>query len=383
MVYLTVPQAPAYHQISLEELLFPNENTRKPYVNYNVANTKTYELEEASDKALSHVDIDNLILILCQFNAATAHFREVDRSTLYRFYKIPKRSGGLRTISEPEPQLMEALRTLKTILEVNFGALYHTSAFAYVKKRSIVSALQRHQQNTSHWFAKFDIHDFFGSTTLEFVMSQLSMIFPFSEVCKNPVGYAALRDAIELGFLNGGLPQGTPLSPTLTNIMMIPVDFCINKALRAYEGVDFVYTRYADDFLVSSYTKFALKDVQRIIVDVLKQFNAPFALNTDKTRFGSNTGSGANWNLGLMLNAQNEITIGRSRKKNFKSSLTAYSRDKIDGRTWNLEDIQHVLGEYSFFRMVEKQNAESVVANIGERFGFDPIKSMRADLKFY
>lgn len=382
MVYLTVPQSPAYHQISIEELLFPDETTKKPYVNYNISNTKTYELDRINNRTLTKVDVEKLIRTLRWFNKTTADLRKGDREKRYTFYQVPKRSGGLRTISCPEQALMDALRRLKRILEVDFGALYHTCAFAYIKNRSIVSALQRHQQNSSHWFAKFDLHDFFGSTTLDFVMHQLSMIFPFSEVCKRKNGYAALREAIELGFLNGGLPQGTPLSPTLTNIMMIPIDFKISKALRNYNDADFVYTRYADDFLVSSYTKFALKDVENIIIDVLKQFKAPFTLNAEKTRFGSNTGSGANWNLGLMLNAENEITIGQRRKKNFKSSLIAYSRDKVNGRTWPLEDIQHTLGEFSFFKMVERQNAEDMVNNIAKRFGINAIKSMRADLKY-
>lgn len=232
MVYLTVKQSPAYHQISLEELMFPTENMKKPYVNYNVSNTKTYELKSVSQKTMDRVNVNALILRLCEFNARTKSLREVNRRDLYTFYKIPKRSGGLRTISVPEPNLMEALRELKLILELDFGALYHTCAFAYVKQRSVVSALQRHQSNESHWFAKFDLHDFFGSTTLDFVMQQLEMVFPFSEVCKNRIGKAALREAIELGFLDGGLPQGTPLSPTLTNIMMIPIDYKLAKALR-------------------------------------------------------------------------------------------------------------------------------------------------------
>ena len=147
---------------------------------------------------------------------------------------------------------MDALRRQKTMYEEDFHVLYHTSAFAYIKHRCTVDAVKRHQSNQSKWFAKLDLHDFFGSTTLDFVMSMFSMVFPFSEVVKIPEGKAQLRKALELAFLDGGLPQGTPISPLITNVMMIPVDFKLSKAFRDYDKQQFVYTRYADDFIISS-----------------------------------------------------------------------------------------------------------------------------------
>lgn len=382
MVYYTIRQSPAFHQISLEELLFPDENVKIPYMTYDPSSTKTYEVEKISEKALSKVDIASLVLKLCEFNASTKRLKEVERSELYTFYKIPKKSGGLRKISAPEPELMEALRKLKTILEHDFGALYHTSAFAYIEKRSIVSAMKKHQSNTSHWFAKFDLHDFFGSTTLDFAMKQLGMIFPFSEVCKSDVGKTALREAIELGFLDGGLPQGTPLSPTLTNILMIPIDYKLSKALRSFEDRRLIYTRYADDFIISGKDPFKWIEVQNLIVNTLAEFDAPFELNRKKSRYGSNTGSGANWNLGLMLNADNKITVGSKRKKVLKTTLTLYVKDKKRGIAWSIDDIQHILGEYSFLQMVEgRESARKFVNGIIDKVGLDPIKSMKEDLK--
>ena len=149
---------------------------------------------------------------------------------------------------------MEALRKLKIIFEEDFHALYHTSAFAYIKNRCTVDAVKRHQANESKWFGKFDLSNFFGNTTMDFVLQQFAMIFPFSEVMKTERGKSALRTALELAFLNGGLPQGTPISPTITNIMMIPIDFKLSNGFRNFNDQSFVYTRYADDFIVSSRT---------------------------------------------------------------------------------------------------------------------------------
>ena len=97
-----------------------------------------------------------------------------------------------------------------------------------------IDALKRHQRNNSRWFLKLDFSNFFGSTTHEFVLRQLSSIFPYSEIVKSERGREALSKALSLCFLNGVLPQGTPFSPTITNIMMIPIDHAIAKMCREH-----------------------------------------------------------------------------------------------------------------------------------------------------
>ena len=143
---------------------------------------------------------------------------------------------GYRRIDAPKYELSYALRQLKDIFEEKYNMLYHTSAFAYVKGRSTLDAVKRHQKNESKWFAKYDLSNFFGNTTVEFVVKMFSMIFPFSEIVKTDEGKNALETAISLCMLNGGLPQGTPISPMITNIMMIPVDFVLTKTLRDYNN---------------------------------------------------------------------------------------------------------------------------------------------------
>ena len=249
MVYITVKQSPMFHQMTLEELLFGNPTTTT-VLNTSDSNTRTYEVAAVSEHFLRKVDVDSLIRRLVNYNESTEELRGKDRHALYKSFCIPKKSGGLRHINAPVPELMDALRRQKTIYEENFHALYHTSAFAYIEKRSTIDAVKRHQANESKWFGKLDLHDFFGSTTLDFVMDMFSMVFPFSEVVRVPEGKEQLRKALELAFLDGGLPQGTPISPIITNIMMIPFDFKLTKALREFDGRQFVYTRYADDFII-------------------------------------------------------------------------------------------------------------------------------------
>lgn len=364
--------------MTLEELLF--QNYRAPAViNANETNTRTYELDFTSEHFAQKIDVGSLISKLARYNELTNELRGGKRHSLYDSFPIPKKSGGLRHINAPKPALMDALRRQKTMYEQDFHALYHTSAFAYIKRRCAIDAIKRHQANESKWFAKLDLHDFFGSTTLDFVMSMLSIIFPFSEVIKVPEGKAELSKALELAFLDGGLPQGTPISPLITNVMMIPVDFKLTKAFRDHGKQKFIYTRYADDFTISSKYDFDIHDVEKLVVDTLKSFGAPFSINTSKTRYGSS--AGRNWNLGVMLNKDNEITVGYKRKRQFQSMMYNYITDKRNGIEWPREDIMAMQGLYSYYRMVEQKAIDAIVCHTNEKLGVDIIRTIKEDLR--
>lgn len=378
MVYITVMQSPIYHQMTLEEFLF--QNFQAPTIlNTNVSNTRTYAYETVSEHFTNRIDTDALIRKLVRFNEQTEALRAQERSTLYETFHIPKKSGGLRRIDAPKPELMNALRNLKTIFEEDFHALYHTSAFAYVKNRCTVDAVKRHQKNNSKWFGKLDLHDFFGSTTLDYVIKMFSMVFPFSEIVKFPNGEAELRKALDLAFLNGDLPQGTPLSPLITNVMMIPVDYKLANAFRDFDKQRFIYTRYADDFIISSKVDFDVHRVEKLVVDTLHEFGAPFTINESKTRYGSS--AGRNWNLGVMLNKDNEITVGHKKKRQFQSMLYNYVTDKRKGISWPREDIQTMQGLHSYYRMVEPETIDAIVKHTNEKMETDVLRLIKDDLR--
>lgn len=363
-IYITAKLSPRFHQMTLDEFLCAEFQMPKP-ASTGVAGTKTYRAKSVSLKLLDSVNVGRLNYALYLFNEKHADLFQADRRSLYHTFYIPKKSGGMRRIDAPNKELMTALRELKLIFENEFHALYHTSAFAYVKKRSTLHAMQRHQKNESRWFAKLDLHNFFGSTTLPFVMQMLSMIFPFCEVIKDPVGKAELEKALSLAFLDGVLPQGTPISPLITNIMMIPVDFLLTKKLRSFEDQTYVYTRYADDFTISSRYNFDVKKIEELVVSVLQEFNAPFSINQTKTRYGSS--AGRNWNLGLMLTKDNQITVGHKRKAQLECMLHNFISDADAGTLWPVEEIQYVLGIYSYIHSIEPEATDRIIAYVNNK----------------
>lgn len=376
MPFITIKQNPIYYQMSLDDILDGTFDMSKMVVQ-NITNTRTTFREHFKSSFLEKFDFNAMANSLEIFNQRNSELFSADRKTLYHTFSIPKKSGGLRKINAPHKPLMDALRDLKGLLESMMPATHHTSAFAYVNGRCTVDAVKRHQQNESKWFAKLDFSDFFGSTTEEFVLHMFSMIFPFCEIVKTESGLNALKTALSLCFLDGGLPQGTPISPFITNVMMIPIDHHLYNELRKSDD-KFIYTRYADDILVSSRKTFDCKEVSSIIVDILRKFNAPFSINHKKTRYGSS--SGRNWNLGVMLNKDNNITIGYRNKKYFKAMCNNYLQDKANLINWDLHDVQVFSGKIAYYRSIEPEYIDYVIGHYNQKFNADIINLIHSDI---
>jgi len=377
MPYITIKQPPVYYQISFEDMLAGIQDLSR-YVMPNITNTRTYWVDRPNDRLLENTDITKMISLLIAFNESKEALFEQDRASLYHTFHIPKSSGGLRRIDAPLPELMNALRELKALFELHMFALYHTTAFAYIRGRSTIDAIKRHQRNESKWFLKLDFADFFGSTTPAFVLDMLAQVFPFSEIVKAPVGKDALAKALSLCFLNNGLPQGTPISPFITNVMMIAIDHKISNTLRNFDSRRFVYTRYADDLLIFCKIDFDKDFVQKFVIDTLAELNAPFTIKPEKTRYGSS--AGRNWNLGLMLNKENQITIGHKRKKEFKAMRDNYIHARKSGNGWGRNDIQVLGGLISYYRMVEKDYIDYVLQQYGDKHGVNVEQCIKVDL---
>lgn len=377
--YITVNREPRVYQLTFEDIMYGLDES-KLALQKDTRDTTTWKVDAINRRLIEKTDFNAMQAALRGF---VEHYQDLiaveDKSTLYRSFKIPKRSGGLRQIDAPNDELKRALYDLKMIFEKKFYMSYHTAAFAYVHGRSTIDSVKRHQQNKSRWFLKTDMRHFFPSTSPEFLMKMLCMTFPFCAFVQDDWGNRELLEkALSLCFLNGGLPQGTPTSPMLTNALMIPIDHAISKMCHEYQP-HLCYTRYADDILISSEYSFKWTDVQNKLIAILNSFEAPFSLHPDKTRYGSS--AGRNWNLGVMLNAENKITIGHEKKKVFKAMVFQFMTDDAKGVAWGLEDVQHFLGLISYYRMVEKESIDAILATYSAKFNKDVEATAKALLK--
>lgn len=283
----------------------------------------------------------------------------------YYSFKIPKRSGGLRNIDAPDDDLKLYLSRLKNYLENDLKILTHDSAHAYVKRRSTVTDIKCHQANNSNWFLKLDLKDFFPSHTLEYTLQKMETIYPLGFLMEDPEYKEKLKNALQYAFLDGKLPQGTPLSPTLTNILMTPIDYVIQHELWNMKK-RFVYTRYADDMTISSPYKFNWQEVEQRVQNILTTNNTPFKVKTEKTHFGSK--SGKNWNLGIMLNKDNRITIGHKQNQRFRAAVFNLMQDYKNGITWSIEDRQTLAGQIAYYKSIDPEYTQAVITRYETKF---------------
>lgn len=280
---------------------------------------------------------------------------------LYYTFKIPKRSGGLRTIHAPYPEFKETLSKIKQIFEDELKCLAHNNAFAYVKNRTTLDALKKHQNNASNWYLKIDLKDFFPSCTVQIIFKHIKQLYPFywfNEDLDNK-----LIQIIKTCSLENGLPQGTPLSPLLTNLIMIPYDHALSALLTRNNGEHFVYTRYADDIIISCKNQFDWKKLQEKIQEIL---TPDFTINYEKTRYGSK--AGRNWNLGLKINKDNNITLGFQEKKILNAMLNNFLKDYANNIIWSKEDTQYIQGKLSYLNQIEPTYYQHIISKYQNKY---------------
>ncbi len=152
---------------------------------------------------------------------------------------MPKRRGGVRTLTVPDKRLKYLQRKLLILLE----QLYQPkpAAHGFVQGRGVITNANAHQGRP--YLLNLDLEDFFGSISRNRVRGVL-----FSVGVPDQVGQAVC----DLTVTGNQLPQGAPTSPLLANM----VAFRLDKDLTAFARIHRLrYTRYADDITFSSHVK--------------------------------------------------------------------------------------------------------------------------------
>jgi CRISPR-associated protein Cas1 len=199
--------------------------------------------------------------------------------------QIPKPTGGMRMLAIPAVRdrvLQTAVaRVLSPLLESQFD----DASFAYRPGRSVAMAVQRvvrHRDAGLCHVLDADIEGFFDHIDHATLMSSLrahlpaaSSIFPLIELWL----MADLREPAMPGrLIERGLPQGSPLSPLLSNLYLHPLDIALRAGGHAL-------VRYADDFVVlcpaADMARTAQTQAQQVLSDLLLR------LNVGKTRLTS------------------------------------------------------------------------------------------------
>jgi len=199
----------------------------------------------------------------------------------YKTFTIKKKTGANRTINAPVKGFKSILRSLNFILQCMYEP--HQAATGFVMDKSIVNNAKKHVGH--HYVLNIDLKDFFHS----FDRNRVKMGFIFEPFNlggdKEPLAFllaSLCTHPIEInGEIKTVLPQGSPTSPTLTNILCEKLDRRLNGLANRFGAT---FTRYADDITFSSphniYNDEAFNnELKRIIEE-----DQDLAINPKKTR---------------------------------------------------------------------------------------------------
>lgn len=191
----------------------------------------------------------------------------------YHSFEIPKKTGGSRNISAPSKSLRKIQRRINLILSLLFTP--KEAAHGFVNKRSIVT------NATIHVGKKFilnvDLKDFFPTVHFGRVKGVLQT-HPFS--LSQPLAHIVANFCC----YQSKLPQGSPASPIITNIVCQVLDAKLVKLAQATHSY---FTRYADDITFSC-DKNRFNDEFKLVLDKIVQSEG-FTINEKKSRIQNKT----------------------------------------------------------------------------------------------
>ncbi|WP_127803963.1 CRISPR-associated endonuclease Cas1 [Hydrogenophaga sp. NH-16] len=201
---------------------------------------------------------------------------------------LPRKGGGVRVLLVPQLADRVVQAALARKLSTHLDPRFHPSSFAYRPGRGAQQAcalLRTHLSHTSDRFVLHaDIANCFDDIDHDALIKQLALL----GLWKNQTAWllrqflrSLLQASPSLGLqgiscLYRGLPQGSPLSPLLSNVVLDTLD----RAL-ANQKVSFV--RYADDFIVVAETRAKLQSASDAATHALTRLG--LALNPKKTGF--------------------------------------------------------------------------------------------------
>lgn len=158
---------------------------------------------------------------------------------------IPKPQGGVRTLGVPTVVDRLIQQALHQVMQPIFEPTFSASSYGFRPGRNALQAVEAARgyiREGRRWVVDIDLEKFFDRVNHDILMARVARHVSDERVLK------LIRRFLESGLMADGLvqprsegtPQGGPLSPLLSNILLTDLD-------RELEGRGLAFCRYADD----------------------------------------------------------------------------------------------------------------------------------------
>ena len=196
-----------------------------------------------------------------------------------RVFYIPKRHGGRRRLGIPTVRDRVLQRATLQVLGPKLDRKFLSCSYGYRPGRSLfhaVAAILKYRDRKLTWVLDADIDDFFSSVDLALLQGLIA------QNVRDPQVLHLLQLWLDVGMVDRrrkkGLAQGMPVSPLLSNLYLHEMDWQLVRNRWAL-------VRYADDFIVLTYSRAEAERCQGIVADILAELKLRF--EEEKTRITS------------------------------------------------------------------------------------------------
>lgn len=262
---------------------------------------------------------------------------------------IPKQDGRMRLLGIPSVRDRIVQEALRMLLEPIFEGDFSPYSFGFRPNRSTMDAIKliawtATEQKKYFWVVEGDIRSYFDNVHHRKLMKLLRRRIADKRVLD--LIWAFLRAGVMERKLftstNRGVPQGGIISPLLANIYLHELDqymwdkyqgrpLAAKTKVRRQGGGNFVYVRYADDFVVLCNGR---KDDALRIREELAEFlstQLQVELSLEKTKI-THVNDGFNF-LGYRLQRRNTAKRTKATKLDIPPEAIRRFKEKISGIT--------------------------------------------------
>lgn len=243
----------------------------------------------------------------------------------------PHAEAKTRSVWSPCPELRVVQRGLQQLISARFQS--HPIAHAYTKGRGIVTNAEQHVRK--EWLLHTDIVNFFGAITERLVHKALRKLL--SDFSGDDIAVLT-----HLSCHEGSLPQGSPSSPILSNLVCYPFDESLQELASSLELSP---SRYSDDMCFSSRNAFVPDELATVRgrgayqqIELGAQLRGlfdrcGFKVNGKKLRFQDR--SDRQMVTGLVVN--DRVTVPREYYQRVRDILHVWSRYGIHAAVCNYQ----------------------------------------------